>query len=672
MPPGRFWYSNAGYQALGMLLERLTGEPYQDDLPAARSSSRWAWRSSEPDIRNEHAAAAGGRPRCRPTTTRPWQRRRPAGACHLDRVRARPTAASLHARRPGGVRPDAARPAAAACSREQGSPADRATPYVDCERRRRLRLRAGRRGATAVLDRAHAAGWSATTRSCGCDLAPAWPRSASSNGLRGHAAGRTSRWAPTAGIWATWPTPRTADRRRSTPRRPSGGARLRHLPVAQPLDDRARGGHRERRAADRPARRGAAAGTPAEDGGLPASARRTGAPSGCASTPRWTAVASGRWLQHLAVRPDVVLGASASTALRTAARSGVGLDRRLELVQRRLGRVGVALAPRPGRRAIAPAADDPVQRRQHVAGRGAARRSPRATSASRCGGQDQRQRDGAVQQVGAQRLAGGLRVAVAVEHVVGDLEGQAERLGEAAERRPGRRRPARPGGRPASPRRRTGGRSSGVQRSRYCSTVVSTGARLRALQDLAAGQRQAGVGEHRHRRHVAGLDQLGERPGEQVVAGGRRDRSPSVAQTVGRPRRSGARSSWSSCTSVAMCTSSTAQPAITRLGPVARGRRRTGRRAAAAAACRRTSSVRPPASATVPSHGADGRAQPPLDPLDEGDVGRRQQAHRGTVPDVHGDDAQHQPPVADRGQPGVAHDRGQLPGAGEARADSGR
>ena len=50
------------------------------------------------------------------------------------------------------------------------------------------------------------------------------------------------------------------------------------------------------------------------------------------------------------------------------------------------------------------------------------------------GGQDQRQRDGAVQQVGAERLAGGVGIAVAVEHVVGDLEGEAERLGESSQR----------------------------------------------------------------------------------------------------------------------------------------------------------------------------------------------------------------------------------------------
>ncbi|MFI5048445.1 MAG: serine hydrolase domain-containing protein, partial [Gaiellales bacterium] len=52
VPPGRFWYSNPGYQALGMLLERLTGEPYQE-IYRREIFEPLGMASSEPDIRNE-------------------------------------------------------------------------------------------------------------------------------------------------------------------------------------------------------------------------------------------------------------------------------------------------------------------------------------------------------------------------------------------------------------------------------------------------------------------------------------------------------------------------------------------------------------------------------------------------------------------------------------------
>lgn len=52
VPPGRFWYSNPGYQALGMLLERLTGEPYQVTY-RREIFEPLGMTSSEPDIRNE-------------------------------------------------------------------------------------------------------------------------------------------------------------------------------------------------------------------------------------------------------------------------------------------------------------------------------------------------------------------------------------------------------------------------------------------------------------------------------------------------------------------------------------------------------------------------------------------------------------------------------------------
>ena len=46
------------------------------------------------------------------------------------------------------------------------------------------------------------------------------------------------------------------------------------------------------------------------------------------------------------------------------------------------------------------------------------------------GRQEQRQRHGAVEQIHSQGLAGGLGIAVAVEHVVCELEGDAELLPE--------------------------------------------------------------------------------------------------------------------------------------------------------------------------------------------------------------------------------------------------
>jgi CubicO group peptidase (beta-lactamase class C family) len=52
VPPGRFWYSNPGYQGLGMVLEGLTGEPYQETF-RREILEPLGMTSSEPDIRNE-------------------------------------------------------------------------------------------------------------------------------------------------------------------------------------------------------------------------------------------------------------------------------------------------------------------------------------------------------------------------------------------------------------------------------------------------------------------------------------------------------------------------------------------------------------------------------------------------------------------------------------------
>ena len=305
--------------------------------------------------------------------------------------------------------------------------------------------------------------------------------------------------------------------------------------------------------------------TPAEDGSLPGRAPRRGAPSGCASTPSWTAAQ----LALLNTSPYVRMTFSARYApavnrpgrprkaapgARSSPSSASSAD---------LGVGGVALRLGPGRRAPRPLratwAASAARRRAGAAGdhRGARRgRAGRARIS------------GSVTVPSSRSVPSGLpvvsRVAVAVENVVGDLEGQAQRLGELARAAPGRRRAARRGGRPASRPRRTARRSSGGSAPgtarRWCRRVAG----LRALQDLAAGEGEAGVGEQRHRRHVAGLAPARRTPAR---TGGRRwpSRPLAVARATRSavPRRSGARSSWSSCTSVAMCTSSTAQPAIT-------------------------------------------------------------------------------------------------------------
>ena len=107
-----------------------------------------------------------------------------------------------------------------------------------------------------------------------------------------------------------------------------------------------------------------------------------------------------------------------------------------------------------------------------------------------------------------------------------------------------------------------------------------------ALHQLAAGQRARRLGQRADRVRAPASTPArrtrARRAGPRSPS--RRSRPPS-AKTVGRPRRSGARSSTSSCTSVAMWSSSTAAP---QPRPAARRRRRwrTGTRASGAAACR--------------------------------------------------------------------------------------
>ena len=178
-------------------------------------------------------------------------------------------------------------------------------------------------------------------------------------------------------------------------------------------------------------------------------------------------------------------------------------------------------------------------------------------------GEDQRQRDRAVQQVGAAGLAGALGRSRHVEHVVEQLEGQPDLLAEAPERdRPaqGDRRTARPAGRTP----RTGSPSSagsargsapGSRPSRQASARCISSPRASA--DEALGQRADRI---RARRSRPARRRRARRAGRRWPWPPAR---PPSAKTVGRPRRRDARSSTSSCTSVAMCSSSTAAAAET-------------------------------------------------------------------------------------------------------------
>ena len=125
-------------------------------------------------------------------------------------------------------------------------------------------------------------------------------------------------------------------------------------------------------------------------------------------------------------------------------------------------------------------------------------------------GEDERQRRRAVAQVDAGRLAGRVEVAGAVEDVVGDLEGDAEREPERAEL-----------GAAAAEDARGLEELAGLQRA--AQQVLVDGRvgpeGLPALERLAAGERERGLGEHRDARRVPGRGELGERPREEVVAG---------------------------------------------------------------------------------------------------------------------------------------------------------
>ena len=202
-----------------------------------------------------------------------------------------------------------------------------------------------------------------------------------------------------------------------------------------------------------------------------------------------------------------------------------------------------------------------------------ARRSISASDGSRSRARISGSVDGAVEQIGAAGLAGALRGAGDVEDVVEQLEGEADLaaegraaptpLGELARAPPCRR------GRSGRRTRKAGGlqpaalqvalrgdreskasrrwASSPRARPRTRRTAARPGARRRSWPSSAKARREEQVADRERPRH-----------------------GPNVATTVGRPRRSGAASSTSSWTRVAMWTSSIAARRADRGSPAAR------------------------------------------------------------------------------------------------------
>ena len=202
---------------------------------------------------------------------------------------------------------------------------------------------------------------------------------------------------------------------------------------------------------------------------------------------------------------------------------------------------------------------------------------------------DQRQRDRAVQQVRAAVLAGALGRARHVEHVVEDLEGQADAPAEASQARP------RAGRRVAEQRAQAAGRGEQAGRLQLAALQVALGASResdhasarcisspRASAEEAADSAATAV-------LAAGRGQLGEGAREEQVAGGRggaaaagreHRRHAAAQRAPGRARRRAP--AWP-------CAA--ARPPPPPASSAVARRRRRGTRAPAAAACRRRPSV---------------------------------------------------------------------------------
>ena len=306
MPPGgRFWYSNVGYQALGILLESAGRRAVRGDLPAADPRAA-ADGDSEPDIRNDDAAADRGRPRA--AARRPaLASRRSAGARRVARVRRggrqrllRPPATSrrtlrmlLNRRR----RACSTRAVVRLMTRPHVDSGDgddygyaldvRRPTGDDRPQRRDGRLPRARCGSTSTWL------WARSPSRTAAAASDSWRSSR-------RAAGRRTRPSPT---WPSSPTPPT--RRRSTPSRAAEWrGPLRPLPLARPLDA---GAARWARAAA--SRSSSQDGeelplTPAEDGCLP---RRQGGvePRAAPLRPRAGRPRPARPAQPLALRQAV-------------------------------------------------------------------------------------------------------------------------------------------------------------------------------------------------------------------------------------------------------------------------------------------------------------------------------------------------------------------------------
>ena len=190
-------------------------------------------------------------------------------------------------------------------------------------------------------------------------------------------------------------------------------------------------------ARDRRLRRASSTSAPAQlaDGLKRSRAREHGAPD--APTPSPPALAA-----DLITADDFGLSCSAARRRRRRARAAAAVS-------------ASNAAPRapasPRRPSPAPAPGPGPARRWRRSGRRAPRRRRRRGRAGRrrgspgspLGGLDQRQRDGAVEQVGAARLAGALRRAGDVEDVVEQLEGEADLGAEGSAPVLGRRGPSR-------------------------------------------------------------------------------------------------------------------------------------------------------------------------------------------------------------------------------------
>ena len=199
--------------------------------------------------------------------------------------------------------------------------------------------------------------------------------------------------------------------------------------------------------------------------------------------------------------------------------------------------------------------------------------------------------------------------------------------------------------------------------------------RASARRCSASPRASASVASARHRDGlaVAGRGELGEGPREEIVAGGARGLG-AVGRPGGRAAAPvlGAWSIRSSCTSVAMWTSSTAAPAAS--GGSRRAARR-GRPAAAAGACRRPRALRrrprrrvPECDSTAPARRSSSSSRYSSRP---GVLANGREAHAAT-PDVERHDPAGERAPADVLEAGSAQEAGELVGAGEAAHAGGK